>query len=462
MSSTIFAPATAPGRSGVAVIRVSGPDAGRAALAMTGRPLPQARVASLRQFRDPANGDVLDHGMLVWFPGPRSFTGEDVAEFHIHGGRAVLGGMLDVLGQQMGLGFAEAGGFARQAFRNGKLDLTEVEALADIVNADTAAQRRQAQRQLSGELGRLYRAWRERLIHTLAYLEAQLDFPEDDLPPDLIRTVRSDIGKLRGELEKHLAGANRGERLRDGLRIAVIGLPNAGKSSLVNMLSRRDVAIVAPEPGTTRDAIEVGLDLGGFPVTIIDTAGLRSPGGAVEAEGIRRALANAEDADLRLAVVDGVDVGNDGPGMDGPGNDGLAPELIRILREGDILAVNKVDRLADGGISRVAGLKRDFGGKILPVSALKAQGLDGLCDALAQRAAELASSGNGPMAPTRERHRVALVACGGALARAEVATAIELMAEDLRLASRELGRIVGIVDVEDILDVVFRELCIGK
>jgi len=450
MSSTIFAPATAPGRSGVAMIRISGPDAGRAARAMTGRPLPSARVATLRQFRDPENGEVLDRGMLVWFPGPQSFTGEDVAEFHIHGGRAVLAGVLDALGRQPGLGLAEAGGFARQAFRNGKLDLTEVEALADVVNADTAAQRRQAQRQLSGELGRLYRDWRERLIHTLAYLEAELDFPEDDLPPDLAGRVRGDICALRAEVERHLAGANRGERLRDGLRIAVVGPPNAGKSSLVNMLSRRDVAIVAPEPGTTRDAIEVGLDLGGFPVTVIDTAGLRRPGGAVEAEGIRRALANADDADLRLAVVDG------------SGDQGLAPDLARILKQGDILAVNKIDLVADSGARCRASLEREFRGEIVAVSALKAQGFDGLCDALKRRAAELAFVGDGPMVPTRERHRIALAACAEALTRAQAAVEPELMAEDLRLATRELGRIVGIVDVEDILDVVFRELCIGK
>lgn len=454
MSGTIFAPATAAGRAGVAVIRISGPDAATAVRAITGKRLPDQRVAALRSILDPDLGEVIDRGLVLWFPGPASFTGEDVAELHVHGGRAVVDGILRVLGRQPGLVFAEAGGFARQAFRNGKLDLTEVEALADLINADTAAQRRQAERQLAGELGRLYLGWRERLIRTQAYLEAYLDFPEDDLPAGLIEGVRADVVALRRDLAEHLGGANRGERLRDGLRVAVVGAPNAGKSSLVNALARREVAIVAPEPGTTRDVIEVALDLDGFPVTVMDTAGLRAPMGSVEAEGIRRALARAEDADLRLGVIDAATAGDTGPE--------LAPELAKLLREGDIIAVNKIDLVMDGADVDQAVQDRFADVQAVAVSAARGDGLDKLCFLLAQRATELLSRGYGPLVPTRTRHRLALESCGEHLVRAAGSTAIELMAEDLRMAARELGRIVGIVDVEDILDVVFRELCIGK
>jgi len=447
MSATIFAPATARGRAGVMVIRVSGPDAGAAAVALTGASPPAARKAVLRVVRDPTTGEMIDRGLVIWFPAPGSFTGEDVVELHLHGGRAVATAALDALGRLPGLSFAEAGGFARQAFRNGRLDLTAVEALGDLVDAETAAQRRQAQRQLEGDLAGLYLEWRGGLIRSLAHLEAYLDFPEDDLPDGLLTDIRHEISELEGRIQSHLKGAVRGERLRDGVQIAVVGPPNAGKSSLVNALAKREVAIVAAEPGTTRDMIEVHLDLAGYPVTLIDTAGLRTPAGPVEAEGIRRARSRAEAGDLRLVVLDGADPA------------ASADFMAEILRPGDIIVLNKSDLLPGGG---APGVRRPAGVVAIAVSALRGDGLDSLCAALSTRAGELVGGGEGDLVPTRARHRLALEACNEALIRAEKGRELELVAEDLRLAAQALGRIVGVVDVEDILDVVFHDLCIGK
>ena len=271
-AATIFALASAPGRAGIAVIRVSGVGAGEA-LRRLGCPLPAPRKATRARFVDPVSGDLLDDGLVLWFPAPHSFTGEDVAELHIHGGRAVMEGVLDALSGIAGLRPAEAGEFTRRAFLNDKLDLTQAEALADLVDAETRAQAKQALRQMGGALKELYDDWRHRLVQALAHLEAVIDFPDEDLPPDVADKIWGDVRELETAITRHLDDGARGERVREGLRIAIVGAPNAGKSSLLNALARRDAAIVSEIPGTTRDVIDVHMDLGGYAVTLTDTAG---------------------------------------------------------------------------------------------------------------------------------------------------------------------------------------------
>jgi tRNA modification GTPase len=442
---TIFALATAQGRAGVAVMRLSGPAAGDAARRLGGRAaLPPARRAVLCGFSDPETGEALDDGLLLWFPGPASFTGEDVAELHIHGGRATVEAVAGAL-SRLGLRPAEPGEFSRRAFLAGRIDLTAAEALADLVDAETEAQRRQALRQLGGGLAETLEAWRRRLIDLLAHTEAWIDFPDEDLPPEVGEAARAGVSALATEIRGFLADNRRGERLRDGFRVAIIGAPNVGKSSLLNLLAARDAAIVSETAGTTRDVIEVHLDLGGWPVTLADTAGLRDTADAVEREGVRRALDRAEAADLRLVVF----------------ASGSEPEEtgLRILGadpEGSIAVVNKSD--LGGGVPDVL---RGF--RPLAVSARTGAGLPELLRAIEGAAATALGSGASRGAPlTRLRHRRALEDCAAALDRAGTAAAAELMAEDLRLAARAVGRVTGRVDVEDLLDAIFRDFCIGK
>jgi tRNA modification GTPase len=304
MTATIFALASGAGRAGVAVIRVSGSDAARAFLELTGRNLPEARRMTLARLSDPRDKRLLDEALAAWFPGPDSFTGEDVVEFHLHGGRAVIAAILETLAALPGFRPAEPGEFTRRAFEKGKLDLTAAEGLADLVNAETEAQRRQAFRQMQGELGALYESWRNRLVRALAHLEASIDFSDEELPAGLLDGIAREATELRATIAAHLDDRRRGERLRDGIHVAILGAPNAGKSSLLNRLARRDAAIVSEIAGTTRDVVEVHLDLGGYPLVVADTAGLRDGGDPIEREGVRRARLRAEEADLKLAVFD--------------------------------------------------------------------------------------------------------------------------------------------------------------
>ncbi len=446
MTETIFALATPPGRSGVAVIRISGPGTGTALDALTRKPRPEARVATLRSLHA-ADGEVLDTGLVLWFPGPASFTGEDMAELHLHGGPAVIQDVIGRLGALPGLVPAEAGQFACRAFHNGKLDLTEVEGLADLVDAETAAQRRQAQRQLGGALYHRIEAWRERLTRAQAHLEAAIDFSDEDLPAGLGETTGREIAALVGEIDASLADGRRGERLRRGFQLAILGAPNAGKSSLLNALARREAAIVAETAGTTRDVVEVHLDLGGYPVTAADTAGLRGLDADVdpiEREGMRRAQARAEEADLKLVVVDGAE-------PHGP------DRATRALIDADTLVVvSKADLAGPGVPAEIAGQRA------VSVSAVTGAGLEELLDRLESAIAARYGAGGEAPAITRERHRSALTDTRDALERARAATLPELAAEDVRLASRALGRITGAVDVEDLLDVIFADFCIGK
>ncbi len=443
MTGTIFALATSSGRAGIAVLRVSGPGAGAAIAALTRRPVPPARRASLRRLADPRGGEALDDALVLWFPGPSSFTGEDVAEFHIHGGGAVVAGVSEVLGRLPGCRLAQAGEFTRRAFENGRLDLTEVEGLADLIAAETAAQRRQALRQLDGELGALYEGWRARLIRVLGHAEADIDFPDEDLPQGLAAAIRPEIGDLAAEIARHLDDGRRGERLREGLSIAIIGAPNAGKSSLLNRLARRDAAIVSATAGTTRDVIEIHLDLGGYPLVIADTAGLRDGGDDIEAEGVRLALARAKAADLKLAVFDAAAW---------PAADSATAALVD---DDTIVVLNKIDL----GTSKTPPMPN--GRPMVAVSALTGAGVEVLLSAIEREAARRLNVSASPVL-TRARHREALEGCVAALRRGLVAGLPELAAEDLRLAARALGRITGRVGVDDILDVVFREFCIGK
>ncbi|KAA0682857.1 tRNA uridine-5-carboxymethylaminomethyl(34) synthesis GTPase MnmE [Roseomonas genomospecies 6] len=443
MIPTIFALATAPGRAGVAVVRVSGPASGDALAALTGKPLPAPRMATLVRLREPRTGEALDDALVLRFTAPRSFTGEDVVELHLHGGRAVVAGVVEVLSALPGLRVAEPGEFTRRAFENGKLDLTEAEAVADLVDAETSAQRRQALRQMEGALGKLYDGWRERLTRSLAHIEADIDFPDEDLPSGVSDAARPVLNALAAEIDAHLDDRGRGERLREGLHIAIVGAPNTGKSSLLNALARREAAIVSARAGTTRDVIEVHLDLGGYPVVLADTAGLREAAAdEVEEEGIRRALDRAARADVKVAVFDATAL----PALD--------PATVALVDGDTVVVLNKTD-LADAPIPTVGGQDA------VAVSARTGSGLAELERRLTAFTADRLA-GSGAPALTRARHRSALEECRDALRRALTAPLPELMAEDVRLASRALGRITGRVDVEDLLDVIFRDFCIGK
>lgn len=448
MADTIYALSTARGRAGIAVVRVSGPQAGAALTALAGR-LPAPRYARLARLRDPADGSEVDHALVLWFPGPNSETGEDMAEFHLHGGPAVIAGTLEALGRVPGLRPAQAGEFVRRSFDNGKLDLSAVEGLADLIAAETAAQRRQALRQVAGGLAARVEAWRTRLVRAMAHLEAGIDFADEAVPDDLETGVRAEILALQAELAAALEDGGRGERLRTGLNVAIIGPPNAGKSSILNALARRDVAIVSAQAGTTRDVIEVQLDLGGYPVTLADTAGLRAlaaEGGQedIEAEGMRRAARRAAEADLTLAVFDLREARD------------LDPTVLRHLTTDSLIVLNKIDLGCPARAPRADGIP------VLSVSAKTGQGLDALVARLTAFAAQSLEAPGETAAMTRARHREAVTAAADALGRAAGAGEVALMAEDLRLAARALGRITGRVDVEDLLDVIFRDFCIGK
>ncbi|MGA8550722.1 MAG: tRNA uridine-5-carboxymethylaminomethyl(34) synthesis GTPase MnmE [Stellaceae bacterium] len=464
-TDTIFAPATAAGRAAIAVVRLSGPGAERAVSKLAGA-IPPPRSARRRRLIDPASRDPLDDALVLWFPAPNSATGEDVAEFHVHGSRAVLAAIIAAL-TRLGLRLAEPGEFTRRAFQNGKLDLTQAEAIADLAMAETEAQRRQALRQLDGELGGLYRGWSRQLTHILAHLEAAIDFPDEDLPPEIEHRILAETAILATEIERHLADGHRGERLRDGIAVAIIGPPNAGKSSLLNRIARREAAITSPVAGTTRDIVEVAIDLHGYPVLLADTAGLRDSDDPVEQEGLRRALKRAEAAELRLFVFDARHPAEARGAAAWPG-----PDTLLVANKIDLLTADPDSLMepprppagGEGGVRGAcssAGRLRDrLPAGAFAVSALTGAGLDPLLAALTARIAETYRLETPIL--TRARHRQALEDAAASLHRALAATLPELRAEDLRLALRYLGQITGAVGVEDLLDVIFRDFCLGK
>ena len=434
-ASTIFALSSAPGRAGVAVIRVSGPSVSKVLEKMVA-PRPKPRSVVYRTIRHPRTAEALDRAVVLWFAAPKSETGEDVAEFQVHGSRAVVAAILSALGEIDGCRLAEPGEFARRAFENGKLDLAEIEGLADLIEAETDAQRRQALAQAGGSLSKLYENWRSRLIEIAALTEAAIDFSDEgDVSTSAFAEARNRAVILKDEIAAHLNDGHRGEILRDGFRVALLGPPNAGKSSLLNALARRDAAIVSAEAGTTRDVIEVRLDLGGLPVIVSDTAGIREASSEIEREGIRRSLAAARDADLVIWLAE---------------NPESIPPL-RISRETSLVIRSKADLPHES----------EFDG--LAISATTGAGMDRLIEEIARRASQAVGSQSAP-ALTQARHRQALE---NALKDIEAflngsPDAVELRAEDLRRAAHAIGRITGRIDVEDVLDQIFSRFCIGK
>ncbi|KAA0707949.1 tRNA modification GTPase GTPBP3, mitochondrial GTP-binding protein 3 [Triplophysa tibetana] len=476
---TVFAMSSGQGRCGVAVVRVSGPASALAVRSLTRR-LPAARTASFRSIIHPQTKELLDRGLVLWFPGPRSFTGEDSAEFHIHGGPAVINGVLQALGTLPGLRPAEAGEFTRRAFFAGKLDLTEVEGLGDLIHAETEAQRRQALRQMAGDLGRIYQDWRERLKRCLAHVEAFIDFSEDELVEDgilndgkphlnlLCPLVDAGVCRLQTEMGNHLSDQRRGERLRSGVQVVIAGSTNAGKSSLLNMLTQRPAAIVSPTAGTTRDVVEVPLDIGGYPVLLSDTAGLRDTSDSVEQEGVRRARQRVEQADLTLAVVDLTQL---------PSEPRLASVFLRghlrsILeqtsdRQQCIQILNKSDLISTEQKHSIrAMLEND--GDVAHFSFLSCHTRDGLEELLTLLQDKLKTLCGDPLAGrpslTQTRHRTHLQKCTEALHQYHQYRDVDLVlaAEGLRLGLSSLGRITGRIGAEEILDVIFKDFCIGK
>lgn len=445
---TIFALSSARGKAGVAIVRVSGPAAilsFKKLANVSGEPAP--REALFRAIADPRDGSMIDRALILPFKAPASFTGEDVVEYHLHGSPAVIDGLLSALSSFEDHRMAEPGEFTRRAFENGKLDLTEAEAVADLINAETQIQKQQALLQMDGALSSLYEGWRTRLIRAMAYIEAVIDFPDEDVPDSETQKVVPELAALTAEIEAHLQDNRRGERLRDGIHIAIVGAPNAGKSSLLNALAKRDIAIVSPMAGTTRDVLEAHLDLGGYPVILADTAGLRPEElsddgghGSIESEGIRRALSRARDADLRLLVFDGTEKILHAPTM-------------ALRNEHSLLVFTK----KDSDIFR-APAEEDS----VALSSTTGIGIDALLAALTDKIKHLYGMSRETPSLTRARHRDALEDCVALLRKAQNSSQPELMAEDIRIAARALGRITGRVDVEDLLDVIFRDFCIGK
>jgi len=435
---TIFAPASGVGRAAVSIVRLSGPACDRVLEALTGAPLPVERVASLKTLRHPVTGEELDRALVIRFPAPRSYTGEDMVELHVTGGRAVLAGVIEALALLEGMRPADPGEFALRAFENGKLDLSQVEGLADLVDAQTQAQRRQALRIAGGALSRESDAIRALIVEAMAQIEAQIDFSDqEDVDALSAGHVRSLVEAAAARIKHTLASAQSGERLRDGFNVVIAGPPNVGKSTLMNAIAHRDVSIVSATPGTTRDPIEIQLDLRGFPVNLVDTAGIRDTEDPIEKEGISRARRRADEADLTLWLTEGA-------------------QTDASLPKGNQRSTLQVRTKSDLGDANAPS-------DSIAVSAKTGQGIDRLLDAIADVAEEL-FSGQGPALITLTRHRLAfeeaLAHLGRLLGQQDAAP--EFIAEDLRLAARALERIAGRIDVEEVLGAIFSRLCIGK
>lgn len=443
IDQTIYALASGAGRSGVAVVRLSGPKAYEVLCHLSQKDSFKPRYAHRVHLIDPVTSYSIDDGLALWFPAPHSFTGEDVVEFQTHGGRAVVQALSEALGAIKGLRLAEPGEFTRRAFENDKMDLTQAEGLADLIHAETNAQARQALRQMDGALGKIYQDWADRIVRILAHFEAVIDFPDEDLPEEIELGVREKVRLLQIEIENHLGDGHRGERLRDGVRLAIIGPPNAGKSSLLNHLAKREVAIVSDIAGTTRDVIESHLDIGGYPVVVADTAGLRHSEDVIESEGIRRAQNTAAQSDLKVVLFDCADWPN------------LDEKTLDLVDEDSLVVFNKIDKSSKPDVTQVKGQT------VLFMSAKSQEGLAGFFKTLEEEVSKRCLMSASPSL-TRARHREALEDTLESLKRFALIDLPELAAEDLRMATRGLGRITGRIDVEDILDVVFSDFCIGK
>lgn len=441
-SDTIVALATPPGRSGVAVIRLSGPHVREALTALGVRPLPEPRQAALRGLKHPVSGELLDRGLILFFQGPYSFTGEDVAELQVHGSRAVLSELLDALTGLDGLRLAEPGEFARRAFHYHKADLTELEGLADLIEAETTAQRRQAQRLMEGQLTVRCEALRQSLLHTLAYIEAYLDFPDEEIPEHALTDMHRELQASQREVEALLSGSRQAEIVRDGFRVSLAGIPNAGKSSLLNALLQRDAAIVTDIPGTTRDVLEARLSLRGYLVILCDTAGIRDSSDPVEQQGILRARASLEAADLRIWLLDPTQP--------------LAAQMTLIAgaQPGDLVVFTKADLVTAPQVDFPEGVAT------LNVSSVSSAGLNHLLDAVHSRIVSALPVEAALL--TRQRQVTAFDKARQHLVAAQSLQDLVLKAEEVRLCIRSLAFVIGVVDVDNILDIVFGSFCIGK
>ena len=441
----IYALSSGPGVSGIAVIRVSGIHTKKIILSLINGQMPPPRLATLKKFNKVNNSELIDEGILLWFPGPESYTGEDMAEIHVHGSIAVVRSILDQLSKFEDCRLAEPGEFTKIAFQNGKINLLKAESISDLISAETEIQRQQAIKIMSGRSSEKYNSLREKLLKILSNVEAKIDFPEDDLPEDVIKNIKIDSEKIRNEIEKILNDQKVGERIREGFKIAIIGPANAGKSSLLNYLSNRDVAIVSEIAGTTRDVIEAHLNLDGYPVVISDTAGIRESQNEIEKKGIKLALKRAEDADLNIIVIE-------------PKSIDFTGFLNDLVSEKSIIVINKIDL----GYKNINHQIEKFNPIFLSIK--NETNLDELINRIKDKLKNKFVSSNETLI-TRERHRQSLEACVQNLKNFEEKNSQEdfdKAAEDLRLATRHLGMIVGKVDVEEILGSIFSDFCIGK
>ena len=442
---TIYALSTASGISGIAVIRISGIKSSHAIKALTNASLPKPKTAVIKKFSKINTSDLIDEGLLLWFPGPASYTGEDMAEIHVHGSIAVVKSILNELSKIQDCRLAEPGEFTKIAFQNGKLNLMKAESISDLISAETEIQRQQAIKIMTGKSSDKFNSLREKLLKILSNVEAKIDFPEEDLPDDVIINIKNDSEKIRKEVEKILNDQKVGERIREGFKIAIIGPANAGKSSLLNHLSDRDVAIVSEIAGTTRDVIEAHLNLDGYPVVISDTAGIRESEDEIEKKGIKLALKRAEDADLNIIVIE-------------PKSVNLTGFLNDLVSEKSIIVINKIDLGYNNINQQISKFNPIF------LSIKNETNLDELINRIKDKLKNKFVSSNETLI-TRERHRQSLEACVQNLINFEEKNSQEdfdKAAEDLRLATRHLGMIVGKVDVEEILGSIFNDFCIGK
>jgi len=446
---TIYALSSGPGISGIAVVRVSGKDTSEVIKQITREDLPSPRVATLKKFNKIDTNELIDEGVIIWFPGPNSYTGEDLAEFHVHGSRAVIGALHSSISKIKNCRLAEPGEFTKIAFQNGKINLLKAESIADLVSSETEIQRKQAIKIMSGKSSDQFNSWREKLLKILSHIEAKIDFPDEDLPKDILSEIQKTSDQVSSEIEKILDDQKVGERIREGFKIAIVGPINAGKSSLLNYLSKRDVAIVSEIAGTTRDVIETHLNLDGYPVVVSDTAGIRDSKNEIEKKGIKLALNRAEDADLKLVIIDAKNV--DFTGV-----------LKDLVDENAILVVNKSD-LLNGKLNDKLNDKLKKHDHIL-ISIKNNSNLDKLILKIKSKLENKFLS-HGDILITRERHRQHLEQCINHLKNFKNKNRSEEFdkaAEDLRLATRHLGMIVGKVDVEEILGSIFNDFCIGK
>jgi len=442
---TIYALSSGPGISGIAVIRISGPGASNVIKLITGEDPPKPRVSNLKKFNKINTSELIDEGILIWFPGPDSYTGEDIAEMHVHGSVAVVKAILKQLSKIENCRLAEPGEFTKIAYQNGKINLLKAESISDLISAETEIQRQQAIKIMSGGSSEKFNSLREKLLKILSNVEAKIDFPEDDLPEDVIKNIKIDSEKIRNEIEKILDDEKVGERIREGFKIAIIGPANAGKSSLLNYLSNRDVAIVSEIAGTTRDVIEAHLNLDGYPVVISDTAGIRESENEIERKGIKLALKRADDADLNIIVIE-------------PKSVDFTGFLNDLVSEKSIIVINKIDL----GYKNINQQIEKFNPIFLSIK--NETNLDELITRIKDKLKNKFVSSNETLI-TRERHRQSLEACVKNLKHFEEKNSKEdfdKAAEDLRLATRHLGMIVGKVDVEEILGSIFSDFCIGK